>query len=112
MTKLFRKILAPIYFDESSFASVDYAAHFAERNDGRVFLLHVVPTDEAHLLRDVYRPDEGGGANVPWAEKVSKESSSRSPRNVLKAFVSRFLRASTRTPSQESSRRALGWTPT
>jgi len=73
MINPFRKILAPVYFDESSFASVDYAAHFAERNDGTVFLLHVVPTDEAHLLRDVYRPDEGGGANVPWAEKVSKE---------------------------------------
>jgi nucleotide-binding universal stress UspA family protein len=86
MTKLFRKILAPIYFDESSFASVDYAAHFAERNDGRVFLLHVVPTDEAHLLRDVYRPDEGGGANVPWAEKVSKEKLEQIAKERLKGL--------------------------
>jgi nucleotide-binding universal stress UspA family protein len=69
----FRKILAPVYFDETASASIDYAAHFAERNDGTVFLLHVVPTDEPHLLRDVYRPDEGGGANVPWAEKVARE---------------------------------------
>src|SRR5262245_52627166 len=71
--KPFRKILAPVYFDETSSASVDYAAHFAERNNGTVFLLHVVPTDEPHLLRDVYRPGEGGGANVPWAEKVARE---------------------------------------
>ena len=73
MMNPFRKILAPVYFDERSSASVDYAAHFAERNDGTVFLLHVVPTDEPHLLRDVYRPDEGGGANVPWATKVARE---------------------------------------
>lgn len=73
MTDAFRKILAPIYFDESSTASVDYAAYFAARNDGTVFLLHVVPTDELHLLRSVYRPDEGGGANVTWAERVARE---------------------------------------
>lgn len=74
MFSSFRKILAPVYFDEVSSASVDYAAHFAERNDGTVFLLHVVPTDEPHLLRKVYRPDEGGGANVPWAEGVARKN--------------------------------------
>jgi nucleotide-binding universal stress UspA family protein len=73
MIKPFKKVLAPVYFDESSFASIEYAAHFAERNGGTVYLLHVVPTDEPHLLRDVYRPAEGGGANAEWAEKVSKE---------------------------------------
>jgi nucleotide-binding universal stress UspA family protein len=74
MTKSLRKILVPVYFDESSWAPLDYAAYFAKRNEGAVFLLHVVPTDEPHLLRNVYRPEEGGGANVEWAEKVSRES--------------------------------------
>ena len=73
MIKPFKKVLAPVYFDESSLASIEYAAHFAERNGGTVYLLHVVPTDEPHLLRDVYRPGEGGGANTEWAEKVSRE---------------------------------------
>jgi nucleotide-binding universal stress UspA family protein len=73
MTTSFRKILAPVYFDESSSASLDYAVYFAKRNEGIVFLLHVVPTDEPHLLRAIYRPDEGGGANLPWAEKVARE---------------------------------------
>jgi nucleotide-binding universal stress UspA family protein len=35
--------------------------------------MHVVPTDELHLLRSVYRPTEGGGSNPAWAEKVSRE---------------------------------------
>jgi nucleotide-binding universal stress UspA family protein len=73
MINSFRKILAPVYFDESSSAPLDYAAHFAARNDGIVFLLHVVPTDEPHLFRSVYRPGEGGGANPAWAEKVARE---------------------------------------
>ncbi|MBI3796312.1 MAG: universal stress protein [Deltaproteobacteria bacterium] len=33
----------------------------------------VIPTDEFHLHHEVYRPEEGGGADVRWAEKVSKE---------------------------------------
>jgi nucleotide-binding universal stress UspA family protein len=74
MIRSFRKILAPVYFDEASSASVDLAAHLAERNDGTVFLLHVVPTDEPHLLRKVYRPHEGGGANVPWADGVARRN--------------------------------------
>jgi nucleotide-binding universal stress UspA family protein len=73
MTDSFRKILAPVYFDETSTAALDYAAYFARRSDGTVFLLHVVPTDEIHLLRSVYRPDEGGGANLEWAEKVARK---------------------------------------
>jgi universal stress protein A len=73
MNTAFRKILAPVYFDEISPAALDYAAYFADRDDGTVFLLHVVPTDEPHLLRGVYRPDEGGGANVEWAEKMARE---------------------------------------
>ena len=73
MMNSFRKILAPVYFDESSTAPLDYAAHFAARNDGIVFLLHVVPTDEPHLLRSIYWPAEGAGANTSGAEKVARE---------------------------------------
>jgi nucleotide-binding universal stress UspA family protein len=73
MNARFRKILAPIYFDERSTASLDYAAYFARRSEGTIYLLHVVPADEIHLLRDVYRPEEGGGSNVEWAEKVARE---------------------------------------
>jgi nucleotide-binding universal stress UspA family protein len=73
MTEPFRKILNPVYFDETSPAALEYAQHFAQRNDGTIYLLHVVPTDEFHLLRKVYRPEQGGGADVRWAEKVARE---------------------------------------
>src|SRR5215510_1874286 len=73
MAALFRKILSPVYFDETSPAALEYARHFARWNDGTVYLLHVVPSDELHLLRKVYRPQEGGGADASWAEKVARE---------------------------------------
>jgi nucleotide-binding universal stress UspA family protein len=69
----FRNLLVPVYFDETSTAAFTYAAYFARRHGGKVFLLHVVPTDELHLLREVYRPVEGGGANEEHAAKVAKE---------------------------------------
>jgi nucleotide-binding universal stress UspA family protein len=73
MTQPFRTILCPVYFDETSPAALQYARYFARQGDGVVHLLHTVPTDELHLLRRVYRPEEGGGANVDWAEQVAKE---------------------------------------
>jgi nucleotide-binding universal stress UspA family protein len=73
MTELFRKILSPVYFDETSSAALEYARHFAQQAEGTVYLLHVVPTDEIHLLRQVYRPEKGGGADTVWAEKVAHE---------------------------------------
>ncbi len=73
MVRSFNKILTPVYFDDVSVAALGYARHFAEQNGGTVYLLHVVPTDEFHLLSKVYRPEEGGGADVRWAEKVAKE---------------------------------------
>jgi nucleotide-binding universal stress UspA family protein len=69
----FRNLLVPVYFDETSTAAFTYAAYFARRHGGKVFLLHVVPTDELHLLRDVYRPVEGGGANEEHAANVARE---------------------------------------
>jgi nucleotide-binding universal stress UspA family protein len=73
MVESFRKILTPLHFDEASSASLDYARHFAQQNDGTVYLLHVVPTDEFHLLRRVYRPQEGGGADPEGAQRVARE---------------------------------------
>lgn len=73
MAELFRKVLCPVYFDETSPAALEYARHFARQSNGSVCLLHVVPTDELHLLRKVYRPDRGGGANAVWAEQVAYE---------------------------------------
>lgn len=72
MAALFQKILTPLYFDETSAAALDYARLFAQ-DDGTVYLFHVVPTDELHLLRKVYRPEQGGGADTRWAEQVARE---------------------------------------
>src|SRR5262245_5664724 len=71
MTESFRKILAPLYFDETSPAALQYARYFAQQNDGTVYLLHVVPTDEFHLLRRVYRPQAGGVADPEGAQRVA-----------------------------------------
>ena len=73
MSELFRKILSPVYFDETSSEALEYARHFAQQSNGSVSVLHVVPTDEFHLLRQVYEPEKGGGADTDWAEKVSQE---------------------------------------
>jgi nucleotide-binding universal stress UspA family protein len=73
MTAPFHTILCPVYFDETSPAALQYARYFARQGDSAVHLLHVVPTDELHLLRKIYRPEEGGGAGVVWAERVARE---------------------------------------
>ncbi|MGE0685066.1 MAG: universal stress protein [Candidatus Binatia bacterium] len=75
MMQLFRNILCPVYFDETSPAALEYARHFAQQGQGIVRLLHVVPTDEWHLLRKVYRPEGGGdgGADTVRAEKIARE---------------------------------------
>ncbi len=73
MQSPFSKVLCPVYFDETSPAALEYARHFVEQGDGVIYLLHVVPTDEIHLLRKVYRPEQGGGADTGWAEQVSRE---------------------------------------
>lgn len=73
MAEGFRKIVCPVYLDETSPQMLSYARHFAQLGDGTIYLLHVVPTDELHLLRKVYRPDEGGGADISTAERVARE---------------------------------------
>jgi len=73
MTRLFLRILSPVDFHENSLAALEYAAEFARQYGATVYLLHVVPTDEIQLHRAVYQPEQGGGANVGWAEQVAKE---------------------------------------
>src|ERR1051325_4410142 len=73
MPSPFRKVLFPVYFDETSPAALEYARHLARQGDGIIYLLHVVPTDELHLLRKIYRPEQGGGADTGRAGQVSRE---------------------------------------
>ncbi|MGH7823112.1 MAG: universal stress protein, partial [Candidatus Binatia bacterium] len=69
----FRRLLVPVSFSEPTNATFDYSRRIAQVNDGSVTLLHVVPTQSYRLLRSVYRPEESGGANQDYAEKVSSE---------------------------------------
>jgi len=73
MAEGFRKIVCPVYLDETSPQTLSYARHFAQIGEGTIYLLHVVPTDELHLLRKVYRPGESGGADISTAERVARE---------------------------------------
>jgi len=73
MRHLFLRILSPVDFHDNSLAALEYAAQFARQYDATVYLLHVIPPDELHRHRDVYRPEESGGADIHWAEKVAKE---------------------------------------
>ena len=73
MAEGFRKIVCPVYLDETSPQTLAYARHFAQLGDATISLLHVVPTDELHLLRKVYQPDKSGGADISTAERVARE---------------------------------------
>ena len=67
----YERILQPVDLADPMFTAIDYAKDFAERSGAVLYLLHVVPTDEPHLLRDVYEPWEGGGANIDFARQVA-----------------------------------------
>ncbi len=41
----FKRILAPVDFDESSLSALELAAKIATQNDGEVFVVHIVPVD-------------------------------------------------------------------
>ena len=92
MTHFFRRILSPVDFHENSLAALEYAAQFARQYDATIYLLHVVPTDELHLHREVYRPEEGGGADVVWAEKVAKEKLGEIARERLQGGIRHEIR--------------------
>ena len=72
-TRRFRRLLTPVSFTERTDAVLDYSRRIAQVNNGLVSLLHVVPTQSYRLLRSVYRPEESGGANTDYAEKVAHE---------------------------------------
>jgi nucleotide-binding universal stress UspA family protein len=41
----FKKILAPVDFDESSLRALELAGQIAKQNNGEVFVVHIVPVD-------------------------------------------------------------------
>jgi nucleotide-binding universal stress UspA family protein len=41
----FKSILVPVDFDETSLKALGLAAQVAEQNNGKVFVLHIVPVD-------------------------------------------------------------------
>src|SRR5271156_6446742 len=41
----YKRILVPVDFDESSLKALETAAEIAKRNDGTIFVLHIVPVD-------------------------------------------------------------------
>src|SRR5258708_6855287 len=41
----FKRILAPVDFDESSLKALETAGNIARQNDGTVYILHIVPVE-------------------------------------------------------------------
>ena len=41
----FKSILVPVDFDQSSLKALELAANIARQNNGKVFVLHIVPVD-------------------------------------------------------------------
>jgi len=72
-TRRFRKLLTPVSFTEKTDAIFAYSRRIAQVNDGNVVLMHVVPTQSYRLMRQVYRPDESGGANADYADGVARD---------------------------------------
>jgi universal stress protein A len=55
MAKIFKKIMCPVDFDQTSAAAVEMACELAESHNGTVYLLHVVsPTTMEAILREPY----------------------------------------------------------
>ena len=72
-TASFRSILVPVDIADRSAAALICARQIAEQHDSMVYPLHVVPTEDIYLQRDVYHPGESVGSSLVWAEKVAKE---------------------------------------
>jgi nucleotide-binding universal stress UspA family protein len=73
VSRYFSRPLVPVSFSERTSATVSYARKIAATGGGEVILLHVVPTQTYRLNRAIYRPEQGGGANSEFAEKVARE---------------------------------------
>ena len=69
----FHNILVPVDIEERSAAALVCARQIADQHDSVVYPLHVVPTEDISLQRDVYHPGESVGSSLVWAEKVAKE---------------------------------------
>jgi nucleotide-binding universal stress UspA family protein len=55
MTKIFKKIMCPVDFDQTSAAAVELACELAESHSGTVYLLNVVsPSTMEPILREPY----------------------------------------------------------
>jgi universal stress protein A len=50
MKALFRRILCPIDFDRISIPALQLAVNMAKQNNGRIYLLHIIPKVEAARL--------------------------------------------------------------
>jgi len=72
-SRRFTKLLAPISLVERTDAVVNFARRIGEVNEGEVVLLHLVPKQSYRLHRAIYRPEESGGANEDYAERVARE---------------------------------------
>src|SRR5436853_2528731 len=72
-SRRFTKLLAPISFEETTDAVINHVRRIAEVNEGEVVLMHVVPTQSYRLHREIYRPEQAGGADEEHAEKVVRE---------------------------------------
>ncbi len=72
-TASFRNILVPGDIAERSAAALICARQIAEQHDSVVCPLHVVPTEDNYLQRDVYHPGESVGSSLVWAEEVVEE---------------------------------------
>ncbi|MGZ6195478.1 MAG: universal stress protein, partial [Candidatus Binataceae bacterium] len=51
MKTRFRRILCPIDFDRISIPALELAVSTAKQNDGRIYLLYIIPRMEAVGLR-------------------------------------------------------------
>ena len=70
MVRMFKKILCPVDFSNSSLEALDYAVNFARQNDGRIILLHVIDNP----LADQYGPSgQNFYAEVEHALEKSKQ---------------------------------------
>jgi nucleotide-binding universal stress UspA family protein len=55
MAKIFKRIMCPVDFDQTSAAAVELACELAESHSGTVYLLHVVsPSTMGAVLREPY----------------------------------------------------------
>jgi nucleotide-binding universal stress UspA family protein len=74
MVEPLRTILCPVDFSENSIVALEYAAHFARQNGARLYLLYVLPAEEARIPAELYRRDEkSGGVDLVWAEQTARE---------------------------------------